>query len=127
MTSRLKYKAIEPLSKHEVESAILRNDPDELLHAVLSAALYSDDPDWAEAICLRLAKHEHFNVRGNAILGLGHLARIHGQLNESLIKPLIEAALRDESEYVRSQADAAADDVDLFLKWKVDRSNLHSR
>ena len=121
MTRRLEYKAIEPLSKHEVESAISRNDPDELLHAVLSAALYSDDSDWAEAICLRLTQHEHFNVRGNAILGFGHLARIHGQLNERRIKPLIEAALRDESEYVRNQADAAADDVDFFLKWKVDR------
>src|SRR5215470_17199029 len=111
MTARLKYKDIEPLSKAEVEFAISRNDPDELLYAVLSAALYSDDPDWPEAICLRLAKHEHFNVRGNAILGFGHLARIHGQLNKSRVKPLIEAALRDESEYVRNQADAAADDV----------------
>ena len=123
MIRRLKYKAIEPLSKAAVESAISRNDPDELLYAVLSAALYSDDPHWAEAICLRLAKHEHFNVRGNAILGLGHLARIHRQLHKTRVKPLIEAALRDESEYVRNQADAAADDVDFFLKWNVDRPN----
>ena len=99
----MKYEAIEPRSKAEVEAAISRDNPNELLYAVVSAALYSDDPDWAEDICLRLAKHEHFNVRGNAILGFGHIARIHRRLNEGRAKPLIEAALRDASDYVRAK------------------------
>ena len=52
---------------------------------------------------------------GNAIPGFGHIARIHGLLNESTVKPVIEAALRDESEYVRGQANSAANDVAFFL------------
>ena len=116
----MRYEALEPRNREEVESAISRDDPDELLRAVLSAALHSDNPDWAEDICLRLAKHENFNVRGNAVLGFGHIARIHRQLDESRVKPLIEAALRDESEYVRDQAGAAADEVEFFLKWTID-------
>jgi len=117
----MKYEPIEPRTKEAVESAISRNDPNELLYAVLSAALYSDDLDWAEGVCLQLAEHEHFNVRGNAILGFGHLARIHRRLDEGRVKLLIEAALEDESEYVRGQAESAADDVEFFLKWKVHR------
>ena len=117
----MRYEAIEPRSQEEVESAISRNDADELSHAVLSAALYSDDPIWAEGVCSRLAKHEHSNVRGNAILGFGHIARMHQRLDEQSVKPLLEAALRDESDYVRGQADAAADDVEFFLKWQVNR------
>lgn len=117
----MKYEPIEHRSKGEVESAISRNDPNELLYAVLSAALYSDDGNWAEGICLRLSSHEHFNVRGNAILGFGHIARIHKKLNETKVKPVIEAAMNDQSDYVRGQADAAADDVEFFLKWKLDR------
>lgn len=117
----MKYEAIEPRTKDEIESAISRNDPNELLYAVLSAALYSDDSDCAEGVCLRLASHEHFNVRGNAILGFGHIARIHRKLDESRVKPIIEAALIDESAYVRGHADAAADDVEFFLKWKINR------
>ena len=115
----MKYIVIEPRSKAEIEAAISRNNPNELLDAVLSAALHSDDPSWAEDICLRLAEHEHFNVRGNAIQGFGHIARIYRQLSEDKVKPIIEAALRDENDYVRGQADGAADDVELFLKWKV--------
>ncbi|HKZ77973.1 MAG TPA: hypothetical protein VJ124_06580 [Pyrinomonadaceae bacterium] len=118
----MKYEPIERRSKQEVESAIARNDPDELFHAVLSAALYSDDRDWSESICLRLSKHEQFNVRGNAILGFGHIARIHGLLNENKVKPVIEAALSDPSHYVRGQAAAAAADVEFILKWEINRS-----
>jgi hypothetical protein len=117
----MKYEAGEPRSTDEIEAAISRNDPNELANAVISAALHADDPAWAEALCLRLAKHEHVNVRGNAILGFGHIARIHRQLDKGRVKPLIEAALRDASGYVRTQADGAADDVELFLKWKIDR------
>ena len=118
----MKYDPIELQGKEEIEAAISRDNADELLQAVLSAALYSEDGPWAEEICVRLSGHKHFNVRGNAILGLGHIARIHRKLNEVKVKPLIQAGLSDESDYVRKQADAAADDVELFLKWKLDRS-----
>ena len=117
----MKYEVIAQRSKAEVESAITVNDSEELLYAVLSAALYAEDGKWAESICLRLSRHEHFNVRGNAILGLGHIARIHGDLNELKAKPVIEAALSDENEFVRGHANAAADDVEFFLNWKVAR------
>jgi hypothetical protein len=117
----MKYKPIERLSIEEVESAISGNDPEDLLIVVLSAALYSDDQRWAEDICLKLSKHEHFNVRGNAILGFGHIARIHRRLDQRKVQPVLEAALKDPSDYVRGQADVAADDVEFFLNWKVDR------
>src|SRR5437879_4332210 len=110
----MKYEAIPVLTKDKIESAIVRDDPEELLYAVLSAALYSDDPEWAEDVCVRLSTHEHFNVRGNAILGFGHIARIHGGLTEIKVKPLIEHALKDKSDYVRGHANDAADDVEFF-------------
>src|SRR6266403_1506912 len=117
----MKYEAIARKTKDEVESAILGDNPEELSHAVLSAALYFEDSLWAENVCVQLARHPDENVRGNAILGFGHIARIHRQLNSSNIKPLIETALEDESEYVRAQAESAADDAEFFLKWIIAR------
>jgi hypothetical protein len=110
---------IPEMSVEEVEAAIGRNQPDELLLAVLSAALHGLDPAWAQDVCCRLAAHEHFNVRGNAILGFGHLVRIHGRLDRSVVLPIIKAGLKDSHEYVRGQAHAAADDVEHFLQWSV--------
>lgn len=117
----MKYEEIPRLTTAQVELAISRNQPDELLVAVLSAALYADDRRWAEDVCVRLASHEDPDVRGKAVLGFGHIARINGTLSEGRVKPLIERALRDENSYVRGQAESAADDVELFLRWSINR------
>jgi hypothetical protein len=117
----MKYGVIPELSVEAVEAAIDRNEPQELLFAVLSAALYGSNPEWAEEVCRKLATHEHFNVRGNAILGLGHLARIHGRLERSITIPIIEAGMMDSHEYVRGHAHSAADDVEHFLGWSITR------
>jgi hypothetical protein len=118
---RVEYRPIPEMSRDEVEGAIRRDDPEEVSVAVLSAALHSDDPEWAESVCLYLAAHQHPSVRGNAVLGFGHLSRLHGSLDEPKVKPVIESALHDPDAYVRGQAECAADDVEHFLKWKLRR------
>lgn len=70
-----------------------------------------------------LSSHPHFNLRGNAVLGFGHIARVHGQLDENVVHPIIAAALRDPDAYVRGQASCAADDTAFFLGWKFDANS----
>jgi hypothetical protein len=102
-----------------VEAAVGRDRPDELLHVPLMVSLGPPDCAWAQEICIRLATHPHFNVRGNAVLGFGHLARTCGALDEERVLPLVRAALRDPHEYVRGQAHSAAGDVAHFLGWHL--------
>jgi hypothetical protein len=118
MSSELVYEPVPEFNGTEVEQAIRRNDPEELLIVGLSAALYLE-PDFSESICLQLAEHPHFNVRGNAILGFSHIARLHGRLNKLLVRPVIVRALTDDHEYVRGQAEAVKDDLEHFLCWKL--------
>lgn len=106
------------MSRDEIESAIARDDSEQLVYAVLSAVLYDEDALWAENVCARLANHPNANVRGNAIEGLGQIARIHRKL-DPCVKPLIERALCDEDSWVRGKAHDAADDVTHFLKWDL--------
>lgn len=121
-----KYEKIEELSQAEIEAAVLRDNPNELFYAVLSAALYSEDSAWAKDVCVRLAAHEHYNVRGNAILGFAHIAHIDKKLDEAKVKPLIEAALEDKSEYVRGQAENAKDNIKFYLRWRFRRKKKQS-
>jgi hypothetical protein len=118
---QMQYNSIPTWTASEIEAALIHDQPDELSLAVLSAALYASDRAWAEDICIRLAQHHNENVRGNAILGFGHLARLHGELTQSRVQPLIEKALDDPSKYIRGHAENAADDVTHFLKWSVRR------
>jgi len=118
----MQYEPIDPMSREDVDAAIARGEPEELLRAVLAVALQSEDGSWASMVCLQLARHEHFNVRGNAILGLGHLARRFGRL-DPVARVVIEDGLRDVNDYVRGQAESAADDVQHFLRWEIARAN----
>ena len=103
------------ISVAEAEAAIVRNDPAELYLVPISVSLYAEDFEWAQGVCLRLADHPHGNVRGNALLGFGHLARRFRRLDRIRIEPLIRKGLQDTDDFVRGQADAAADDIAHFL------------
>ena len=101
----------------DAEAVLARGEPDELLYVPIVAGMNADRcrPGWAERVCLELARHPNAKVRGNAILGLGHVARTCRKLDIEQAVPLISAALADPSEYVRGQAVAAADDVSIYL------------
>lgn len=114
------YQRIEELTRPEIEAALLRDNPNELSLVVLSVALYGA-AFWAEDICLHLATHKQENVRGNAVLGFGHIARIHRQLSRDKVKPLLESAFQDKSAFVRAQAEAARNDVEVFLGWRFEK------
>lgn len=103
----------------DVEVVIARNDPAEVLYVPLVVSLDPPDCNWAESICARLASHPHKQVRANAILGLGHLARTCRKLNGEIVRPIIERAFRDESPEVRTHAQSTADDIEAYLGWKI--------
>jgi hypothetical protein len=105
------FEDIPHMQDSEIEAAISRNDVPELVRVVLSVGMHSENREWAETICIRLSTHSEEHVRGNAILAFGHLARRFGQLNVSIIKPIVNAALHDPSPFVRGQASAAVDDL----------------
>jgi hypothetical protein len=94
--------------------AIDRNDTKVLPSMIIAAALQEQDGDFARTACMRLSQHPDEIVRGNAILGFGHLARLHGKLGKPEIA-IVQRGLHDPSDYVRGQANAAADDLKQFL------------
>jgi predicted nucleotidyltransferase len=108
-------------TKEDITQVLQRGNPKELLSVpiVVSMNVDDDDREWAENICIALANHSDFNVRGNAILGFGHIARICETLSTEKILPLVEKALKDEHEFVRGQAEAAVIDIEFFLKISV--------
>ena len=55
---------------------------------------------------------------------LGHLARRFGVLDEGLVQPVLEAGLEDVSRFVRGQANAAADNLEHFLGWRIRRPTV---
>jgi hypothetical protein len=107
----------------EIEAILARNAPDELLHVPIALSLAPPEDDhsgYAERVCRELARHAHPNVRGNALLGFGHLARTVGIIwKPKEVRALVESGMADEDAYVRGQAETAASDLRHFLKWNL--------
>jgi hypothetical protein len=107
--------------ERDVEAVVARGDPAELLYVPIAVGMNADvfERSWAEEQCFSLAQHPHFNVRGNALLGLGHIARVCGALDTARAGRAISQGLRDPHEYVRGHAEDAAADLEMYLNFRV--------
>ena len=113
--------AVDEAFRSRVEDAIELDDPIELADLATDVGLVAEPLEWAQSCCIQLARHRNANVRGNAVLAFGHLARRFGRLDPQRIRRLVQIALYDPSEYVRGQANSAADDLSTFLGWEFER------
>lgn len=105
------YEPISRMSKRNITAALRSPDSKVVLRAILSAALYSDDGLWAEKLVYKFIDHDDPYIRGNAMLSLGHIARVHGSLNRERAIDVLRVAKNDRHEFVRSHAIDALDDV----------------
>lgn len=97
---------------------IAANDIEKLGPMIVAAVLHEEDFDFVQGICVQLSSHSDEIVRGNAVLGFGHLARLFEHLSNEAIG-IVRDRLRDPSSYVRGQAHAAASDLSHFLGVEV--------
>ncbi len=104
-----------------IEAAIARDDPNELLYVPIMVGMNAPEFDslWVQDVCVKLAGHPHFNVRANAMLGFGHIARTRRELDLIRVAPIISAALLDSHPDVREHANNAACDLEMFLGFSV--------
>jgi hypothetical protein len=109
--------------EEDVEAVLRRGDPTELLYAPIVVSMDPPDCRWAQDVCVRLARHPDPTVRGNAILGFGHLARTCRHLDESIVRPLVEAALRDDERHVFGHATDTAADLTHYLGWTFESAS----
>ncbi len=87
---------------------------------LLSLSIGEDFPNWkyAQDVCLQLVEHSEDNVRANACLGLGYIARNHGKLEKHLVKPVLRRELRTQTEY-RGKIEDAIGDINSYLGWRL--------
>ncbi|GAB3481414.1 hypothetical protein GCM10027440_21020 [Nocardiopsis coralliicola] len=81
---------------------------------VNAVAQHDTDPECSQETLLILTFHEAGEVRWRAVLGLGHLARIHGAVDHSTVVPRL-AELRADSA-VGGSVDDAMDDIEMFTR-----------
>lgn len=88
---KLEYSDIEPISRTDALAALRSGDTDAITYAILSVSLHDSDWRWAQNICLQMLKHESPIVQMNALTGLSHIVRIHGKLDLTTVRAIIDS------------------------------------
>lgn len=111
---RLEYEEAEPQTREEVTERLRTGSNEAVARLLIGIGLYEDDFQFALTSVLSCVAAENANVRGNAVLCLGHIARVHSEMPVACVE-IINRALTDADDFVRGQAMCAAQDVGQFI------------
>ena len=114
----MEYQELVPISREEAESVFVQDSPELSCDAILRLTYFDGDWRWVQDKCLALLKQDNNLVKGCAITCLGHLARIHKQIDIQKVMPILEDLLEDE--FLASRVEDSLDDINLFVD-KCDR------
>ena len=106
------YEEPPPAFAAEVRAALSAGEQPSRVSALLvGAALH--DPDWqtVQDLCLELLDGDP-TIAATAVTCLGHLARLHGEIDKDRVLPAL-AALADHP-VIGKRAPDAIDDIDMF-------------
>jgi hypothetical protein len=76
----LTYERPREMSRKELEAEFATDDPERILHALISAS-YTEPPEWVQEWCFKFAKHPGEPARRGAAIVLGSIAFVHGPIN----------------------------------------------
>ena len=105
-----------------IETILATGSIDDLARLSIAVGEYCPEWKYAQDVCLRLAEHPDENVRANACLGLGYIARTCGRLEQHLVKPVLLREFRCQTK-LRGQIADAIEDLNFFLGWRLARKH----
>jgi hypothetical protein len=90
--NKMIYEEIPQYTGSEIAELLSGADEDGIVKAILSISLYCSDGNKATELCLDHLSSPHENVVRCSMIGLGHIARIHRNINFDIEK--IEGEIR---------------------------------
>lgn len=109
----MKYKVENPISKKKANEVFAARDVEKICATLVSISLNDSDWQWVQNRCLEFLNHDNFEIRGLAATCLGHIARVHGRLDEDKVVVALRERLSDK-EIVGRVVDAL-EDIEMFL------------
>ena len=109
----IEYEQLPIITKNEAEKKIKVADRDELCRLLLSICRL-EDSKWIQNVYLKYISDEDKWVASAAITGLGHLARISGELEKDKVISALEDILKNKPE-LEGKINDTINDINVFL------------
>jgi hypothetical protein len=110
----MKYVEPSPASRDALAVALAGGDGRTIAETLVGLTNSDEDWRWVQDTCLKLLHHDDIGVRAIAITCLGHLARIHGELDIDKVQPILTELLSDPE--LGGRAEDALDDIKRFVR-----------
>ena len=122
----MQFVPIRRRERQQIIASLESSDETDIAAALLSAAYWDADWKWAQGLLVNFAFHPRENVRSAVATGIGFLAAFHGQVDLSLVEPILKdmggdaaaEALADIDHFVRSRQ--AGQDIELAERLSED-------
>jgi hypothetical protein len=101
-----------PLDKNAAEKIFASNNVEEICHAMIAVALNEQDWKWVQDKCLYFFMSDNVEISGLAATCLGHVARIHGQIDKDKVMPILRSRLNEPE--IAGRIEDAINDIDMF-------------
>jgi hypothetical protein len=111
----MEYREPSPVDRAGAETALASGDAARICETLVGLASHDPDWRWVQGQCLRFASAADPQVAPVALVCLGHLARLHRQLDAGAVMPVVEASLADP--LLAGSAQDAMDDFQVYLGW----------
>lgn len=105
-----------PITHEEADEAFASNDPEKIKDALIRTVFFDDNPQRIQQKCLIYLDSEHPDLQREAIIGLGHLARIHGKLDKKLVVNKLKNLEKNSN--FREEVEDTLDCIEEFLDVK---------
>lgn len=112
MSKGLRYQEPIPVARTDAKKFLHSDNQNVVCETIISLALYDLDWRWVQAQCLQLIRNGNFDIKGVAATCLGHIARIHHQIDTDIVFPVLINLLDDPN--VVGKAEDALDDIKTF-------------
>jgi hypothetical protein len=112
----MEYREVVERDRAEIELLLRSIDTTNVSDALLSATYYDPDWRWAQNLCLDFLNHDDCALRGLAATCLGHIARIHRQLDVDVVLSRLAALKTDP--FIGASVKDALDDIRFYLKFQ---------
>jgi len=109
----MEYEEIKPISRIEAEAIFDSSNDYKISKALVRLAYYDEDWRWVQSKCLEYLENSGKEIQSTAVLCLGHLARIHHQLDLETVLPVL-MELRNDSSLIGKIEDTL-DDIRIYI------------
>jgi hypothetical protein len=109
-----KYVDYSDFDTNRVNELLKSTNADDKLDALLYTVLGSRDYEASDMLIFQFVNCDEIDLRRNAVLSIGHLVRIHKQIDLAKYIPLLDNILSDQDEFLVDNAEDALNDIWIF-------------